>query len=93
VPKYRCIESCYDNQRGELFDKDKVYDIADNHQLICFFDAPAGDAARAAKRAKNAKLHAASVAAIKADEARGAAAHAGDTDPVPQAPAAGAFDA
>lgn len=52
---YNCIESCYDNQRCELFEKGKSYEIAPTHPLICFFDCDAGAAARKKKREEVAK--------------------------------------
>lgn len=67
MPQCTCIESCYDSQRGELFDKGKVYEIAPTHPLICFFDCAAGQKARDVKRAKIAKLQAES--AVKARSA------------------------
>jgi hypothetical protein len=66
MPQCSCIESCYDSQRGELFDKGKVYEIAPTHPLIAYFDCAAGQKARDAKRAKVAKLQNKSAAEAKA---------------------------
>jgi hypothetical protein len=70
VPQYTCIESCYDSQRGELFEKGKSYEIAHAHPLIGYFDCDAGKKARDEKRAKIAKLQAASAARAKAEAKR-----------------------